>query len=51
MRSQRTKPTDAELLKLLREGDRAALESIYFRYASILFQFSLKLENSLILTT
>lgn len=37
--------SDAQLLELLREGDRAALEVIYFRYADFLFRFSIKRLN------
>jgi len=45
MKSIGNQQSDEQLLELLREGDRAALESIYFRYADFLFRFSFKRLN------
>ena len=45
MRSTVQGQSDVQLLELLRNGDRAALDIIYFRYADFLFRFSVKRLN------
>src|ERR1700748_1610879 len=37
--------SDVQLLELLQNGDRTALDAIYFRYADFLFHFSVKRLN------
>lgn len=45
MKSRAQVQSDTELLELLRNGDRKALEAIYFRYAGFLFTYAIKRLN------